>query len=108
MPAPPPVATADNIEITGAMPAKIPEVVIFKLGDGSGDALFESTGDHRIEVAATHVVAFRLFIGWCSQQAASASLGAMSDEHTARVGILRDTLQMLRESMRDASTALQL
>ena len=62
---------------------------------------------NRIEVAATHVVAFRIFTGWCSQQVASATLGAMSDEHTARVGVLRDTLQVLRKSMRDASTALE-
>ena len=78
-PAPPTSVIVDNTQITGAMLAKISEVVSFKLRDGSDDVLFESTGEHRIEVAATHVEAFRTFIGWCSQQVASATLGPMSD-----------------------------
>ena len=68
---------------------------------------FESTGEHRIEVAATHVEAFRTFIGWCSQQVASATFGPMSDEQVARAGVLRDTLQGLRKSLGDASNALE-
>jgi len=106
-PASPASVTVDKTQIAGDMLAKISEVVSFKLGDGSEDVLFESTGDHRIEVAATHVEAFQTFIGWCKQQVASATLGPMSDEQAAKAGVLRNTLVVLRKSLGEASTALE-